>query len=57
MRRKLGERFGVVFSFAVVVTDTELPGFAVVGRVDFVFLVGSTILLRRRPATVVMQDW
>ena len=25
MRKKLGEKFGVVFSFAVVVTDTELP--------------------------------
>ena len=24
MRKKLGEKFGVVFSFAVVVTDTEL---------------------------------
>ena len=24
MRKKLGERFGVVFSFAMVVTDTEL---------------------------------
>ena len=47
MGKKLGEKFGVVFSFTVVVTDTELPGFAVVGRVDFVFLVGSTILLRR----------
>ena len=24
MRKKLGEKFGIVFSFAVVVTDTEL---------------------------------
>jgi hypothetical protein len=24
MRKGLGEKFGVVFSFAVVVTDTEL---------------------------------
>ena len=26
MKKKLGEKFGVVFSFAVVVTDTELFG-------------------------------
>ena len=26
MREKLGERFGVVSSFAVVITDTELHG-------------------------------
>ena len=34
MRKKLGEKFGVVFSFAVVVTDTELiGGQQVVGQV------------------------
>ena len=30
MRKKLGKIFGVVFSFAVVVTDTELPSWHVV---------------------------
>ena len=39
MRKKLGEKFGVVFSFAVVVTDTELCC-GVVGRpLDVVIVV------------------
>ena len=45
MRKKLGEKFGVVFSFAVVVTDTELfprPSVVVVSRAPTPSLFGAS---------------
>src|SRR5437588_10603179 len=44
MRKKIGEKFGVVFSLTVVVTDTELQNLVVIVGCDLVldhFMVGG----------------